>query len=63
MIIDEINSGWGLIVHLTVVISNKFNFQSAKYELLPMGNFSKIIAKDTKIVGELYLYRIFLILF
>ena len=54
MIIDEINSGWGLIVHLTVVISNKFNFESNKYELYPMGNFSKIIAKESKIAGELY---------
>lgn len=53
MIIDEINSGWGLIVHLTVVISNKFNFESNKYELYPMGNFSKIFVKESKLVGEL----------
>ena len=25
MIIDEINSGWGLICHLTIIISDKFN--------------------------------------
>jgi len=53
MEIDEINSGWGLIIHLTIVISNKFNFESNKYDLYPMGSFSKIMSKDSKIVGEL----------
>jgi len=53
MIIDEINSGWGLIVHLTVVLSNKFNFECNKYDLYPMGNFSKIVHKENKYVGEL----------
>jgi hypothetical protein len=63
MIIDEINSGWGLIVHLTVVISNKFSFESTKYELYPMGNFSKIASKETKIVGELYKKILFIYCF
>lgn len=53
MIVDEINSGWGLVVHLTIIISNKFNFESLKYQLVAMGNFSKIIVKDTKTAFEL----------
>lgn len=53
MIVDEINSGWGLIVHLTIVLSNKFNFDSSKYDLIPMGNYSRIISRETKVIGEL----------
>lgn len=53
MIIDEINSGWGLICHMSAVISDKFNFQSKKFEIIPKGNFSKIITKDGKYTYEL----------
>jgi hypothetical protein len=53
MIIDEINSGWGLISHLTVIISDKFNFQSTKFEIIPKGNYSKIISRDGKNVFDL----------
>ena len=53
MIIDEINSGWGLICHLTIIISDKFNFNSKKYDIVPMGNYSKIFTKDKKSIYEL----------
>lgn len=42
---DSINGGWGYIVLLTKLLSIKYNFESKKYDLIPSGNFSKIIEK------------------
>jgi beclin len=52
---DEINSGWGYILFLTCIIAKKFNYEFKKYELVPMGNYSKIISKSNKNVYELTL--------
>lgn len=52
---DEINSGWGHIIFLTSIIARKFNFEFKKCELIPMGNYSKIVNKGTKAVYELTL--------
>lgn len=43
---DSINGGWGYIVLLTKLLTVKYNFQSCKYDLIPEGNFSKILNKD-----------------
>ena len=43
---DSINGGWGYIVLLTKLLSIKYNFESKKYDLIPGGNFSKIIEKE-----------------
>ena len=42
---DSINGGWGYIILLTKLLSIKYNFESKKYDLIPGGNFSKIIEK------------------
>ena len=44
--IDSINGGWGYIILLTKLLSIKYNYDSKKYDLVPIGNFSKIIEKD-----------------
>ena len=43
---DSINGGWGYIVLLTKILAVKYKFESSKYELIPEGNFSKIINKE-----------------
>ena len=43
---DSINGGWGYIILLTKLLAVKYNFQSCKYDLIPEGNFSKILNKD-----------------
>ena len=43
---DSINGGWGYIVLLTKLLTIKYNFESKKYDLIPGGNFSKIIEKE-----------------
>ena len=55
---DSINGGWGYIILLTKLLSIKYNFDSNKYELIPTGNYSKIIEKETKNEHELMLYDI-----
>jgi beclin 1 len=50
---DEINSGWGYIIFLTSIIAKKFNYEFKKYDLVPMGNFSKIINPTSKLNYEL----------
>jgi beclin 1 len=52
---DEINSGWGYILFLTTIIARKFNYDFKKFELVPMGNYSKIINKNNKATYELTL--------
>jgi len=44
--IDEINAGFGYIVHLTSIIAKKVNYNFHKYDLVPMGNYSKVVAKN-----------------
>ena len=50
---DSINGGWGYIVLLTKLLSIKYNFESKKYDLIPGGNFSKIIEKEGNTEYEL----------
>lgn len=50
---DNINAGWGYIVLLTKLLSIKFSFDSSKFELVPEGNFSKIIDKKDRKEFEL----------
>ena len=45
---DSINGGWGYIILLTKLLAVKYMFESCKYDLIPEGNFSKIMNKDTK---------------
>ena len=45
---DSINGGWGYIILLTKLLAIKYNFESNKYDLLPEGNFSKILNKNGK---------------
>ena len=52
---DNINGGWGYIILLTKLLSIKYNFDSIKYDLIPIGNYSKIIEKETKNEHELNL--------
>lgn len=52
---DEINSGWGYILFLTTILSRKFNYEFKKFELIPMGNFSKIVNKSSKSIYDLTL--------
>jgi beclin 1 len=52
---DEINSGWGYIVFLTTTLARKFNYDFKKYEMYPLGNSSKIINKNSKVIYELSL--------
>ena len=53
---DYINGGWGYIILLTKLLSIKYKFESLKYDLIPIGNFSKIIDKQKKIEYEMTLY-------
>ena len=53
---DFINGGWGYIILLTKLLSIKYKFESVKYELIPIGNYSKIIDKQKKIEYEMTLY-------
>ena len=50
---DSINAGWGYIVLLTKLLSIKFAFESSLYDLIPEGNFSKIIEKGKQKEHEL----------
>ena len=52
---DNINGGWGYIALLTKLLSIKYNFISQKFDLIPIGNFSKIIEKQTKEEYEILL--------
>ena len=52
---DNINGGWGYIVLLTKLLSIKYNFNSQIFDLIPIGNFSKIIEKENKTEYEIYL--------
>lgn len=45
---DNINAGWGYIVFLTKLISVKYKIDLAKYELIPLGNYSFIKTKKEK---------------
>jgi hypothetical protein len=47
IIFDEINAGLGYIVFLTSIIAKKFSYEFKNYELIPMGNYSKILKKKT----------------
>jgi len=49
---NEVNAGWGYIIYLTAIIAKKFNFEFKKFELIPMGNYSKIVNKMNKTVHE-----------
>ena len=49
---DSINGGWGYIILLTKLLAVKFMFESNKYELIPEGNFSKIINKVSNLEYE-----------
>lgn len=51
--VDEINAGMGYIIFLTSIVAMKFSFEFSKYELVPMGNYSKIVNKKTGIIYEL----------
>ena len=53
--LDGINGGWGYIILLTKLLSIKYKFDSQKYDLIPIGNFSKIIEKEKKIEYEITL--------
>ena len=52
---DSINGGWGYIVLLTKLLAIKYNFESKKYDLIPGGNFSKIVEKEGNNEYELIL--------
>eukprot|EP00357_Protocruzia_adherens_P028158 CAMPEP_0114985354 /NCGR_PEP_ID=MMETSP0216-20121206/7809_1 /TAXON_ID=223996 /ORGANISM="Protocruzia adherens, Strain Boccale" /LENGTH=355 /DNA_ID=CAMNT_0002347639 /DNA_START=30 /DNA_END=1094 /DNA_ORIENTATION=+ len=52
---DEINAGWGQCVFLLVTLADRIGYKFKKYNLLPMGNYSKIgLKSDPQIVFELY---------
>ena len=55
---DNINGGWGYIILLTRLLSIKYNFDSIKYDLIPIGNYSKIVEKEKKVEYEIFLYDI-----
>jgi hypothetical protein len=50
---DSINAGIGYIILLTKLLSIKFAFESSIYDLIPEGNFSKIIEKKNQKEYEL----------
>lgn len=52
---NYINGGWGYIILLTKLLSIKYKFESIKYDLIPIGNYSKIIDKQKKIEYEMTL--------
>ena len=45
---DSINGGWGYIILLSKLLAIKYMFDSPTYDLLPEGNFSKIIIKGAE---------------
>ena len=45
---DEINAGWGYIAFLTKILACKFNFDSKKYRISDIGNYTKIEEISTK---------------
>ena len=51
--IDSINGGWGYIILLTKLLSIKYSFESVKYDLIPEGNFSKIVDRNGNVEWEL----------
>lgn len=53
IIYDEINAGLGYIVFLVSIVAKKFNYEFKNYELVPMGNYSKIISKKKNSALEL----------
>ena len=53
---DYINGGWGYIILLTKLLAIKYKFDSVKYDLVPLGNYSKITEKEKKMDYELILY-------
>jgi len=53
IIYDEINAGLGYIVFLTSIVAKKFEYEWKNFELVPMGNYSKIIRKENNIIYEL----------
>lgn len=53
IILDEINAGMGYIVFLTSIVAKKYSFEFSKYDLVPMGNYSKIVNKRTGLSYEL----------
>lgn len=53
LIPDEVNAALGYVVYLTAIIAKKCNYEFKKYELIPMGNYSKILKKDQNCVYEL----------
>ena len=55
---DNINGGWGYIILLTRLLSIKYKFDSIKYDLIPIGNYSKIVEKEKKVEYEIFLYDI-----
>ena len=50
---DGINAGWGYIILLTKLLAIRYMFKSKKYDLIPEGNFSKIINITSKYEYEL----------
>lgn len=54
--LDYINGGWGYIILLTKLLAIKYKFDSVKYDLVPLGNYSKITEKEKKMDYELILY-------
>lgn len=54
-IYNEVNAGWGYIIYLTAIIAKKCNYEFKKFDLIPMGNYSKILNKTNKNVNELTL--------
>jgi hypothetical protein len=52
ILLDEINAGMGYIIYLTSIVAIKFNFEFSKHELIPMGNYSKIVNKKTGLSFE-----------
>ena len=45
---DSINGGWGYIILLSKLLAIKYMFDSPTYDLVPEGNFSKIIVKGAE---------------
>ena len=43
---NEINAGLGYIVFLTSIVAYKFKYEFKSYELIPMGNYSKVLKKN-----------------
>lgn len=54
IIADEINAGIGYIIFLISIIAKKYSYDFIKFELIPMGNYSKIINKKTGFQYDLH---------